>query len=99
MVTRTAGRLLAPRLVTTSGGTRIPVAVLPLSWMMARNFIRPPRTEWPLAVWSRHRCGIPSWGLSPDVEVFYQGRATASALDRALPWVGAYSCALAAFRI
>src|SRR5258708_6423162 len=39
MVTRTGGRLPWPRLVITPGGTSMPVAVLPLSWMTAWNFM------------------------------------------------------------
>src|ERR1700737_915710 len=37
MVTRTAGRLLDPRLVTTASGTSMPVAVLPASSRVALN--------------------------------------------------------------
>src|SRR4028119_2105271 len=40
MVTRTAGRLLVPRLATTSGGTTRPVAVLPPCSSVARNLAR-----------------------------------------------------------
>src|SRR3972149_3051773 len=39
MVTRTGGRLPDPRAATTSSGTRIPVAVLPPSSIVARNFM------------------------------------------------------------
>src|SRR5258708_3987725 len=39
MVTRTGGRLPWPRLVITWGGTSMPVAGLPLSWMTAWNFM------------------------------------------------------------
>src|SRR5215469_9205530 len=39
MVTRIGGRLPALRDSTTSGGTTMPVAVLPCSSILARNFI------------------------------------------------------------
>src|SRR5688572_30109012 len=37
MVTLTAGRLPDPNASTTSSGIRMPVAVLPLCWMVVRN--------------------------------------------------------------
>src|SRR5580692_6561019 len=88
MVTRTGGRLPWPRLVITSGGTSMPVAVLPLSWMIARNFITTSlivfATARALAFFSTRRYST-HWSTEPSSTILRDGRLRRSGMVHAAP--------------